>query len=177
MLDNEDYENMEIMSKIHRRKIEVELRRIFQPKDVKGINMNEEHAIKREKIRKAKIYMESATFLQRVYRGYRARSDIWNMKEVERVMRQEAQRKELTQASNQWWLERTGTYRLPPVKEFGRKRDHLSCQGWGRWEPGGVWKALESLDDDGNQVPYSDSNVSRSFSEGLSKSGYDRTRT
>jgi hypothetical protein len=34
------------------------------------------------------------------------------------------------------------TYRLPPVKEFGRRRDHLSCAGWGHWGPGGVWQGI-----------------------------------
>ena len=39
MLDGEDFDNMNIHSKIHRRKIEVELRRIFNPKGgLKGID-------------------------------------------------------------------------------------------------------------------------------------------
>jgi hypothetical protein len=113
MLDGEDYENMNIHSKIHRRKIEVELRRIFNPKGglkgidkchakslhiitpisppsllsetlsltntqhLKGISLSENHAQKREKIRKAKIYKESATTVQRVYRGYVRMYDLY----------------------------------------------------------------------------------------------------
>ena len=177
MLDGEDFDNMNIKSKIHRRKIEVELRRVYNPVDgLRGININAEHKARREKIRKAKIYKESSTKIQRVFRGYRARVDVRNQRDVIRVMTQEAERASNTESSKQWWLERTTAYRLPPVKEYGRRRDHLSTSGWGRWDPGGVWRPLESKDEDGNDVAYSDSNASRKFTEGLHNSGYDEKR-
>ena len=83
LLDDEDFDNMEIFNTIHRKKIWVEVKRIFTLKDVG--NMARAHEIRREKIRKSKLFNASATFLQRCYRGYYARNMVWNKREVLRV--------------------------------------------------------------------------------------------
>ena len=83
LLDDEDFDNMEIFNKIHRKKIWVEIKRIFTLKDVG--NMARAHEIRREKIRKAKLFNASAIILQRCYRGYYARCLVWNRREVLRV--------------------------------------------------------------------------------------------
>jgi len=145
MLDAEDYDNMGITSRIHRRKIEVELARIYVPKG-NEVTMSTDHAVKREKIKKARIYKESATLIQRVYRGYLARVERYNRTEVNRVNDNERKRVEATMKSASWWLESNPSYRLPPVKEFGRRRDHYGALGWGHFEPGGVWKPLIAPD-------------------------------
>ena len=70
--------------------------------------------------------------------------------------------------SSTWWLERTVPYELPPVKLFGRKRDHLSGAGWGRWD-GGKFKALP--------IPnFQDGNPTKKLTEKLNLSGYDARR-
>ena len=67
LLDDEDFDNMEIWNKIHRKKIWVEIKRIFTLGNIG--NMARAHEIRREKIRKSKLFNASAVFLQRCYRG------------------------------------------------------------------------------------------------------------
>ena len=62
LLDDEDFDNMEISSRIHRKKIRVEVDRIFVLKDVG--TMLRDHDLRREKIRKAKLYKAAAITLQ-----------------------------------------------------------------------------------------------------------------
>ena len=64
--------------------------------------------------------------MQRVYRGYYARVQIFSANEVARVNEAARVRLQTTQTSSSWWLERDIPHHLPPIKTFGRKRDHLS---------------------------------------------------
>lgn len=64
--------------------------------------------------------------------------------------------------------------KLPPIKNFGRNRDHLSASGWGRrgglkgdWIPTKAAKHKEFI---------GDSHPSRVFTEKLHISGYDERR-
>ena len=192
MLDDEDFTNMNIMSKVHRRKIYVELRRVYKTDGTK-LTMSDMHAIKRERIRKARIYKESATFIQRIYRGYVARVDRWNRAEVKRVRIAEDKRQQATIASAAWWLESeelnkpaSANLPLPPVKDplkaFGRRRDHKSSRGWGRWGLGGEWIPLENNDENEESennlyaTKFTDSNPTRLYTERLRNSGYDAKR-
>jgi hypothetical protein len=104
-LDMEDYHNMEIFNKVHITKIKVEMTRIFNPKNSKLV-MNHEIEARREKIRKAKLFKYAAQFIQRVYRGYQARLNVWNTKEVRRINIIELQREKDLESSQLWWMER-----------------------------------------------------------------------
>lgn len=57
---------------------------------------------------------------------------------------------------------------MPPVKEFGRKRDHMSGKGWGRYDDG-QWVPLAVPD-------YRDGNPTKKFTEKLRQSFYDARR-
>ena len=80
------------------------------------------HEIRREKIRKSKLFNASAVFLQRCYRGYYARNTVWNMREVIRVNKAKDEALRSLLDNKGWWLEKSVQLALPPVKEFGRKR-------------------------------------------------------
>jgi hypothetical protein len=166
LLDDEDFDNMEIFNKIHRKKIWVEIKRIFTLESIG--NMARAHEIRREKIRKAKLFNASAVFLQRCYRGYYARNMCWNMREVKRVNNALEEAVRHLEGSKSWWLERELTYTLPPVKQFGRKRDHLSGHGWGRFHNG----SFEPL----GIMGYKDGNPTKKFTEKLKQSFYDAKR-
>ena len=166
LLDDEDFDNMEIFNKIHRKKIWFEIKRIFTLKDVG--NMARAHEIRREKIRKAKLFNASAIFLQRCYRGYYARNLVWNQREVLRISQSLNEAAEKLASSKTWWIQREVEYTLPPVKQFGRKRDHLSGIGWGRYH-NGIFKPLEVEN-------YQDGNPTKKFTEKLRQSFYDAKR-
>lgn len=62
LLDDEDFDNMEIENKIHRKKIKLEVERIFTLKNAAA--MARDHEIRRERIRKQKLFWLSALTLQ-----------------------------------------------------------------------------------------------------------------
>ena len=62
LLDDEDYDNMAIDNKIHRKKIRLEVERIFTLKNAAA--MARDHEIRRERIRKQKLFSSSALKLQ-----------------------------------------------------------------------------------------------------------------
>ena len=71
-------------------------------------------------------------------------------------------------SSKTWWIQREIEFKLPPVKQFGRKRDHLSGLGWGRYH-NGVFKPLQIEN-------YQDGNPTKKFTEKLRQSFYDAKR-
>lgn len=74
LLDYEDYENMDILNRVHIRKIQVEIAKIFDVSTMTS-GLGELHQLRRERIRKAKMFAAGATLIQAVFRGYRARSN------------------------------------------------------------------------------------------------------
>ena len=71
---------MAIFSKIHRKKILVEMGRIFTLPNETRLALTKGHELRREKIKKEKLYKKSAIILQRCYRGHIARINVANMK-------------------------------------------------------------------------------------------------
>ena len=57
---------------------------------------------------------------------------------------------------------------LPPIKQFGRKRDHLSGFGWGRYH-NGIFKPVENEN-------FQDGHPTMKFTEKLRRSFYDAKR-
>jgi hypothetical protein len=84
LLDDEDFDNLEVFSGVHRKKITVELERIF-PKRLRVNIKSDSHVARRERIRRAKLQDEATVVIQRVYRGYLGRRSIKVMKERERI--------------------------------------------------------------------------------------------
>ena len=62
--------------------------------------------------------------------------------------------------------------KLPPLKTFGRKRDHLCCEGWGKRDGKGQWVPLPPA----VQQFGGDTHATKAFTIKLSKQGYDKER-
>lgn len=124
---------MDVFNRVHIRKIQVEIAKIYVPGARVSI-LREEHQARREKIRKSKMFSAAATLIQAVFRGYRARKELYLIKEIVRVKDMEKRREELVIERGSWWMDREIPVHLPPIKCFGRKRDHLTTKGWGHWE-------------------------------------------
>jgi hypothetical protein len=135
LLDYEDYENMDIFNRVHIRKIQVEIAKIFKMEG-SGTNLREAHQARREKIRKSKMFGAGAVLIQSIFRGYRARKEIRLVREIDRVQQMEKRREQLVIERGSWWMERDLPVHFPPIKSYGRKRDHLTTKGWGHFEDG-----------------------------------------
>ena len=71
-------------------------------------------------------------------------------------------------SSKTWWIQREVGHILPPIKQFGRKRDHLSGFGWGRYH-NGIFKPVENEN-------FQDGHPTKKFTEKLRQSFYDAKR-
>jgi hypothetical protein len=147
LLDEEDYENLNITNRVHIRKIRVEIDRIYK-RTGPALQISEDHAVRREKIRRQKMFNAAAIMAQKHFRIFSARRRVGLIREIRRIqMEEEAQRLRINN-SNIWyadspalpsldpeiaagWTMKDGV-RLPPIKTFGRSRDFLSHRGWGR---------------------------------------------
>lgn len=203
MLDNEDYENMEVFNKVTIRKIQVELNRIY--KADKKFRMSDEHAARREKIRKAKLFTVAAKRIQNSFRKYLLRKEIFLRIEIRRVAAGEAKRRKDIESMGVWWVNRNdipskhfrgdrltlselpGTNIvaesdipiLPPIKSFGRHREHLTCKGWGRFMPeGGIGTKLKWTGVGMKEVAFISDvfHPTRHYTSKLAASGYDERR-
>ena len=138
---------MDILNRVHIRKIQVEIAKIFDVKTLKS-GLGELHQMRRERIRKAKMFAAGATLVQAVFRGYRARKDMELTKEIARVNATVARREQLVLDRGSWWMDRVLPVHLPPVKNYGRKKVHLSCRGWGNWDGNEYIPAFPDLNKD-----------------------------
>ena len=91
------------------------------------------------------------------------------MQEVIRVNIATENQKKSVLKSKVWWIQRDIPYQLPPIKVFGRKRDHLSAHGWGHWESG-KFNPLEN-------PKFQDGNPTKFYTQKLKISFYDKKRT
>jgi hypothetical protein len=189
LLDEEDYENLKIINRVHIRKIEVEIQRIFRP--VRPVIISEEHAARRELIRRHKMFNAAAIKIQAQFRRFRAQRELKMLREIERLKRYERRLQKKIAATNTWWtnydqikykksgepsmFSSTGV-KLPPIKTFGRRKDYLSHRGWGKRgnDLKGSWQVSTAalLDKAFN----GDSHPSSIYSEKLHISGYDERR-
>jgi hypothetical protein len=170
LLDGEDFDNLEVWNKVHRRKILMEFHR--ECPVYKKENMSEEHAIRRERIRKMKLMIYSAIKVQMAFRQYLARKELSLRKEIRRIKIAAANAEEELRRLSTWYAERddipskklaalnpyldsskdvdvpdpndkAAYLKLPPIKSYGRNKVHLSAQGWGCYDSAGVWNSLE----------------------------------
>ena len=91
-----------------------------------------------------------------------------SMRDVIRVNLSTSLREQETTASSTWWIERTLPPQLPPIKNFGRKRDHKSPHGWGHWNEG-KFVPLGIQD-------FTDGNPTKMFTDKLRMNFYDVRR-
>lgn len=202
MLGKEDYDNMNVTNRVDVRKIEVELMKIYPYE--KKLRVTEDIFLRRERVKKMKLFNASALKIQRCFRGHLARDDVKLSKEVTRMRLRLKQQDEETLLSGIWYTDRQDIpskryigdhilsdeanfdqwkviltpedLKLPPipVKSFGRKRDHLSTKGWGRRGPQDEWIDLSVVRK--GLPPVNEAHPTRIFTEKLSVSGYDRRR-
>lgn len=153
-------------------------------------NMSEAHAIRRENIRKAKLFTYAATKIQTQFRMYRARQEKYMLRELKRLAAAEVSLKAEIRRLGVWWtirdeipskklyMDEKGNSKtgesilslLPPLKLFGRKRDHLTHTGWGRRDGVGKWKVVDQL------VEIDDSHPTQIMTKKLFSKGYDLRR-
>lgn len=190
LLDEEDFENMKITTRIHIKKLKVEIDKIYTPH--KQIIMGEEHMARREKIRRQKMFHAAAILIQKQFRRYSAARLVAMMREIRRIQIMEEQMSRRVEASGAWWtLNRklqirkkekivttisSNGVKLPPIKAYGRRVDFLSAKGWGRRGPDlkGSWTTTEAAKIDKNFM--GDSHPTLIFTEKLRISGYDKKR-
>jgi hypothetical protein len=77
-------------------------------------------------------------------------------------------------------------FKLPAIKSFGRKADHLSVKGWGKYDHGGQWSGfnadhVDRNDDNGGDKVFTviddlTHNPTRLLTDKLRASGYDQRR-
>ena len=104
LMDDEDFDNVDIFNKIHRKKIRVEVKKRY-PHEFKE-RMSEEASLRREAIRKFKLFTLTAQLIQAVFRGYLARKDVWLKKEMIRLGIFEAEVEKEVAQSAIWWTYR-----------------------------------------------------------------------
>jgi hypothetical protein len=170
----------------------VEIKRIYRHSGP-TLHMSDDHAARREKIRRQKMYHAAAIMVQKHFRKFSARRKVAVIRDVRRIKAEEAEMLRRLAESNVWytdneklpvkktetavgWVDKGGL-KLPPIKTFGRHRDFLSHKGWGRWTSGGgtrSWAPAEATKVDKSFVP--DAHFSRTYVDKLHISGYDEKR-
>jgi hypothetical protein len=101
LIDDEDFENLDIMNKIHRKKIKVEVFKRY-PHEFKE-RASEEQSLRREAIRKLKLFTMASKAIQSVFRGYLARKEVWLIKEMKRLGIFEAKLASEVKDDGIWW--------------------------------------------------------------------------
>lgn len=188
LLDDEDYENLVITNRIHRKKIVVEIDKIYKPH--KKIVMSEAHQNRREKIRRQKMFHAAAILIQKHFRRHLAQKERKMMKELNRLADVAKMLEKRIEASGIWWsdnvnlpskklselptMSSTGL-KLPPIKSFGKHRDYLSFQGWGRKDTSqGSW--LPALAAQMDKKFMGDVHPTHIFTQKLEINGYNEKR-
>jgi hypothetical protein len=174
--DNDDFADIGIRNRIHIRRIQIELEKIYPMNRREAISAI--FKVKREKMRRFKQLEGAAIDIQRLYRGHSARTERRYLKEIERISHMQEALDEKNNKVGVWWLQQKVPRAAEPLKDFGRKRDHFSVKGWGRWV-GNEWQGIPNSKEQGGQKSgdeYLASNITRKLTEELHNSGYDRRR-
>lgn len=104
LLDEEDFDNLGIMNRVHRRKVEVEVEKRMGV--IKRERISEEHMMRREKIRKIKLFNRAALAIQARFRCYLAKKELWLRKELLRLEEFAREVKAEIARSGIWWTMR-----------------------------------------------------------------------
>ena len=104
LLEDEDFDNLNVHSTLHRKKVRVELKKRY-PHEFRE-RVSEEMTLRREAIRKFKLFTMASNHIQAVFRGYLARKAVWLMKELKRLEKFERDMKAEVEHSGIWWTNR-----------------------------------------------------------------------
>lgn len=105
-LDEEDFDNLNVTSSIHMKKIVVELDRLFPLRDRVELEEDEHHYIKRERMRNEKRKDYAACMIQKAFREFQGRRSIEKFKMVIRVTNSCQALAGRVVASNGWWTDK-----------------------------------------------------------------------
>lgn len=184
LLDNEDYENLNITSALHREKIRTEICKRYHyikydkatgegiPIGQFHLKISDNHFARREKIRRQKKFNQSAIIIQKNFRRFSAQKVLKLLKEIKRVSLAEEIIKKRIESTGAWWtsfpsikntqsllnsvnshgaLGKNATIHdlenekntknisnkvtiLPRIKNFGRRCDRPTANGWGHYK-------------------------------------------
>jgi len=151
LLDNEDFDNLDIFNRIHRKKIKAEVFKRY-PFEFRE-RASEEQTRRREAIRKLKLFTMASKAIQSVFRGYLARKEVWLRKEMVRLAAFEAEATKEVNASGIWWSYRDNipSLELTPFNAteiMHKKITGLTSKQMLEQEK----KEVSELDDDGNPI-------------------------
>lgn len=104
LLDTCDYPSININTRLHIRRIQVEIDKRWPP--WKREEINSIHLIRREKLKRQGELEAAAIEIQRVYRGHLGRKDAKNEQEVRRVLAIKKNYDSHVDKAKIWWLER-----------------------------------------------------------------------
>lgn len=152
LLDNEDFDNLDIFNKIHRKKIKAEVYKKY-PHEFRE-RASEEQTMRREAIRKLKLFTMASKLIQSVFRGYLARKEVWLKKEMIRLAIFEAEISREVQATGVWWSYRNNipSLEVAPLNVMemqNKKESGLTTKQIKQLEDE---EKIDELDDDGNPV-------------------------
>ena len=183
LLDNEDFENMNITNRLHIKKIRVEIEKIYT--GTSSLHMSEEHFARREKIRRNKMFLAAALLIQRQFRKYAAQKTTRMLKEIKRIKEAEDALNAQIAAAGFWWSENKALQirsesalqslsgqsgvKLPFIKDFGRHREYMSASGWKKYN---IQTGMLTIDKTMSRSQH----PSIAFTEKLRINGYDKRR-
>lgn len=104
LLDTGDYPSININTRLHIRRIQVEIDKRWPP--WKREEINSIHMVRREKLKRQGELEAAAKEIQRVFRGHIGRKDVKNLHEVRRVLALKKSYHANLEKGKVWWLEK-----------------------------------------------------------------------
>jgi hypothetical protein len=104
LLDTGDYPSININTRLHIRRIQVEIDKRWPP--WKREEITSIHLVRREKLKRQGELEAAAIEIQRVFRGHMGRIDVKNLHEVRRVLALKKNYHAHLEKGKVWWLEK-----------------------------------------------------------------------
>jgi hypothetical protein len=124
LLDTGDYPSINITTRLHIRRIQVEIDKRWP--SWKREEINSIHLVRREKLRRQGELEAAAIEIQRVYRGHLGRIDVKNLHEVRRVLALKKDYHAHLERGKVWWLEKVNTSPASSSSASGQQHHRLS---------------------------------------------------
>ena len=127
-LIGEDYDNLEVTSFVHRKKIELELEKILPLSERIDVG-SDSLFLKRERMRMARKRDDAASLIQRNFRTYLGKKYVNDVKVLRFLDRNAIALDRLTAANSTWWTDESRalpSFDLPPLSVLGTYRITIS---------------------------------------------------
>jgi hypothetical protein len=116
LLDTGDYPSINITTRLHIRRIQVEIDKRWPP--WKREEITSIHLVRREKLKRQGELEAAAIEIQRVFRGHLGRKDVKNLHEIRRVMAIKKNYSDHLENGKIWWLEKINDPATPSLPSF-----------------------------------------------------------